>query len=353
MKRTVRLPRLSRAVGLGLTAALAVSLAQPAVAVPTAETPTVSISGSGTPAAESTGPAFHRRATLPAYANTDRGIETVAEISTVTPDGMTVVYTDAEAGGIGFVDIADPNAPQADGFLETPGSPTSVYATDRYLMVVVDTSESYTEPTGKVVFVDLETRETLHELELGGQPDSIDVTPDGKTAFIAMENQRDEDLGDGGLPQLPAGTLAMIRLGGALESLKVQHIDLTGLDGLDTPEDPEPEYVKVSPDGTKVALTLQENNGVVILDARSGQVLNHFNAGQVELNGVDTAEDGNLSLDGTMEMAPREPDAIGWIDDDHVATANEGDWKGGTRGWTVFAAETGAILPELSASYLD
>ena len=353
MKRTVRLPRLSRAVGLGLTAALAVSLASPAMAVPSAEAPAVSISGSGTPAAESTGPAFHRLATLPAYANTHRGIETVAEISTVTPDGKTVVYTDAEAGGIGFVDITDPNAPRADGFLETAGSPTSVYATETYLMVVVDTSASFVEPTGKVVFVDLETRETLHELEVGGQPDSIDVTPDGKTAFIAMENQRDEDLGDGGLPQLPAGTLAMIRLTGALETLTVEHIDLTGLEGLDTPEDPEPEYVKTSPDGTKVALTLQENNGVVILDARSGEVLNHFNAGHVELNGVDTAEDGNLSLDGTMRMAPREPDAIGWIDDDHVATANEGDWKGGTRGWTVFAADTGAVVWDVGTGFED
>ena len=196
-----RIPRLSRAVGLGLTAALACSLAAPAVAAPTAEAPTVSLSGSGAPAAESTGPAFHRLATLPAYENTDRGTETVAEISTVTPDGDTVVYTDAEAGGIGFVDITDPAAPQADGFLQIDGEPTSVFATEQYLMVVVNTSDSYAEPAGKVVFVDLETREALHELELGGQPDSIDVTPDGATAFIALENERDEDLGDGGLPQ--------------------------------------------------------------------------------------------------------------------------------------------------------
>lgn len=353
MNRSPRSHRLSRAVGLGLTAALAGSLAVPAVAAPSAQAPTVSLSGAGTPAAESTGPAFHRLATLPAYANTDRGIETVAEISTVTPDGRTVVYTDAEAGGIGFVDITDPSAPQADGFLETPGSPTSVYATEKYLMVVVDTSESFTQPTGRVVFVDLQTRQTLHELELGGQPDSIDVTPDGKTAFIAMENQRDEDLGDGGLPQQPAGTLAMIRLNGAIPSLKVRHIDLTGLDGLDTPQDPEPEYVKTSPDGTKVALTLQENNGVVILNARNGKVLNHFSAGSVELTGVDVAEDGNLSLDGSMALAPREPDAIGWIDDDHVATANEGDWKGGTRGWTVFEAATGEVVWDAGTSFED
>ncbi len=37
--------------------------------------------------------------------------ETVAEISTVTPDGNTLIYTDAAAKRIGFVDINDPAKP--------------------------------------------------------------------------------------------------------------------------------------------------------------------------------------------------------------------------------------------------
>ena len=38
-------------------------------------------------------PAFNRVSTIPAYENTDVGQESVAEISSVTKDGNTVVYT--------------------------------------------------------------------------------------------------------------------------------------------------------------------------------------------------------------------------------------------------------------------
>lgn len=294
---------------------------------------------------------FHRLATVPAYANTSKDQQSVAEISTVTADGQTVVYTDAASEGIGFVDISDPAAAKADGFVDVGGEPTSVHATDSHLLVVVNTSKSLSEPSGKLLVLDPATREQVGDIDLGGQPDSIDVTPDGATAFIAMENQRDEDAGDGGLPQLPAGTLARIDLTD-IDDLGVEHTDLTGLSELDTPQDPEPEYVSVSPDGTKIALTLQENNGIVILDA-NGAVLHHFSAGSVALTGVDTEDDGNLSLDGSLDAAPREPDAIAWIDDEHVATANEGDWKGGTRGWTIFDASTGKVTWDAGSSFED
>uniref|UniRef100_UPI0037BE28DC choice-of-anchor I domain-containing protein n=1 Tax=Citricoccus sp. TaxID=1978372 RepID=UPI0037BE28DC len=357
-------PRLSGAVALGLSAALTGAFAAPAFAVPAlVPAAPADVSGRAETAAEAAdasvpageaaeGRSFHRLATLPAFENqlaedpaADPSAPTVAEISTVTADGNTVIHTDAEAGGIGFVDITDPEHPQAAGFKATDGSPTSVYATEDHIIVVTDTSADFTHPTGKVEFWDPETLELIHGVELKGQPDSIDVSPDGATAMIAMENQRDEDREDvdGGLPQLPAGELAVIDLAAqdvtTLTAETIRYTDLTGLTGLDTPEDPEPEYITFSPDGTKAALTLQENNGVVILDASTGEVIDHFSAGAVSVAGIDTAEDGNLSLGGSITDAVREPDAIGWIGNDHVATANEGDWKGGSRGWTVFNAD--------------
>ncbi|WMY78213.1 esterase-like activity of phytase family protein [Citricoccus sp. I39-566] len=341
--------RLSGAVALGLSTALTGAFAAPVLAVPAVP------AAPAVPAGEAAdGQAFHRLATLPAYENqlaadeeADRSAATVAEISTVTADGNTVIHTDAEAGGIGFVDITDPENPAADGFKPTDGSPTSVYATEAFIIVVTDQTEDFEHPVGKVEFWDPETRELIHGVELKGQPDSIDVSPDGSTALIAMENQRDEDREDvdGGLPQLPAGELAVIDLSGeditSLDADAILYTDLTGLDGLDTPQDPEPEYVKFSPDGTRAALTLQENNGVVVFDAE-GTVLDHFSAGAVSVDGIDATEDGNLSLTDSITDTVREPDAIGWIGNDHVATANEGDWKGGSRGWTVFNADPGS-----------
>lgn len=338
----MRTRRLTRALALGATATLTTALVSPTVASP----------GEEPRGEQADGRSFHRLATVPAYENTDRGQETVAEISTVTADGNTVVYSDALSEGVGFVDITDPESPSADGFVETDGEPTSVYATEEHLLVVVNTSESYSDPSGAVLVLDPESREQVGEIDLGGQPDSIDVTPDGSTAFVAIENERDEEAGDGGLPQEPAGSLAQIDLTADVEDLEAEHTDLTGLDGLDTPEDPEPEYVKVSPDGSKVALTLQENNGIVVLDTE-GEILTHFSAGSTALEGVDTEEDGDLRLDGSLDAQPREPDAIAWVDDEHVATANEGDWKGGTRGWSVFDAASGEVTWDAGTTFED
>ena len=60
---------------------------------------------------------------------------------------------------------------------------------------------------------------------------------------MAIENERDEDLNDGGLPQAPAGFLVLAGFsGGALDCAGLVKVDLTGLAAL-APEDPEPEFV--------------------------------------------------------------------------------------------------------------
>lgn len=293
--------------------------------------------------------AFHRLSTTAAYLNAG-GPEAhaVAEISAVSPDGNTLFSTDAGGKAIGRFDISDPANPKPLGRLDVGGEPTSVYAFADHVLVVVDeTNGAFTAPKGHVSVLDARSFEEVRRIDLGGQPDSIDVH--GTTAVIAMENQRDEeamnDLGtgeEGDLPQAPAGELAMLDLSGDVADWALTKVALTGLPGVLVPEDPEPEYVKFSPDGSKIAVTLQENNAVVIVSA-AGEVLSSWSAGEATVEGVDTVEDGTITLDGTV-TAPREPDSIGWVDDHHVATANEGDWMGGTRGWTIFAADDGQVV---------
>lgn len=281
--------------------------------------------------------------------------ESVAEISTLTKNGDTLIYTDAAQQQIGFVDVSDPAAPHPAGSFPVGGEPTSVYATNSYVVVVVDTSTTFTQPSGKVVLLGSKSLQPVAELELGGQPDSIDITGNGKTAVIAIENQRDEDVApDGGaegdLPQAPAGELAVIDLNGIPAQLSVQKVPLTGLAGLDTPQDPEPEYVSISPDDTRAAVTLQENNAIAVLDLKTRTITASYSAGIATVDGVDTVEDGVIDPSGSI-TAPREPDAIAWIDNGHLATADEGDWKGGTRGWTVFDAMSGEIVWEAGNAF--
>src|SRR5690349_20875487 len=67
------------------------------------------------------GRSFHRTATYPVFQNRPAGEDpatpTVAEISAVTPDGRTLLSTDALARRIGFLDISDPDVPKGLGTL--------------------------------------------------------------------------------------------------------------------------------------------------------------------------------------------------------------------------------------------
>ncbi|MCZ9289304.1 esterase-like activity of phytase family protein [Corynebacterium evansiae] len=313
----------------------------------------------GTPDAQST---FERTATYPVYENRpegeDKSAETVAEISTVSKDGKTLIHTDALAQRIGFIDISNPNAPKGLGTLDLKAQghakdePTSVAVYGDYLLVVIDeTGGDFANPKGRVDIVRVSDRTRVSSIDLQGQPDSIAISPAGAPgspkAAIAMENQRDEELNDGNLPQLPTGFVQTIDLSGDAKDWKATPIrfeDENGklLDevkkaGLDTPEDLEPEYVSIN-GRNQLAVTLQENNGVALIDLQTNRITNVFSAGSAEVKGVDTKSDKIINPTDTLPATPREPDAIAWIDDNHVATANEGDWKGGTRGWTVFDA---------------
>jgi len=303
---------------------------------------------------------YHRLATYPVYLNAaDPREETVAEISAVTPDGNTVIYTDAAARRIGFLDIRHPANPVGRGTLSlaelghADDQPTSVAAVGEYVLVVIDsTGGDFAHPAGRVDVVRVADRSRVRSIDLGGQPDSIAVSPDGSFAAVAIENQRDEEAAppggeEGDLPQPPTGFVQLIDLVGAPQSWTTRRVEFeveaARAAGLDTPEDLEPEFVSINSRG-QVAVTLQENNGIAIIDGRSGAVSKIFSAGSTSVAGVDTVDDGVIDQGGSIPETPREPDAVGWIGDDHLATANEGDWKGGTRGWSIFDARSGEVV---------
>ncbi|KQS57040.1 hypothetical protein ASG36_18830 [Geodermatophilus sp. Leaf369] len=306
------------------------------------------------------GDLFTRTATYPVFQNSGLGpdAEAVAEISATSPDGRTVAYTDAANGFVGFLDISDPSAPVGRGVVDVGGEPTSVvYRGGLVLVCVDDTDGAFAAPSGRLVVLDAATRTVVREIDLGGQPDSIALRADGGLVAIAMENQRDEDVADGELPQLPAGTLTLLDVTGPVAGWTPATVDLvdalTGI-GAYGASDPEPEYVAFAPDGT-LALSLQENNAVAVITPATdlaASTVRAFDAGSVTVSGVDTEDDDSIDPTGTVVDAPREPDAIAWVGDGLLATANEGDLVGGTRGWTVFDTATGDVVHD-SGNELD
>jgi hypothetical protein len=261
----------------------------------------------------------------------------VAEIVTTTPDGKWLFYTDSESQVVGVVDIRNPASPVEAATLTVAGEPTSVSTTPdgRWVLTVVHSE------TDHIAIFDLRNLWKAPVIKtLGGQPDSIAISSDGRYAAIVIENERDEDLNEGALPQAPEGFLTIVDLVGHPQDWTLRSVALTSLAGR-FPEDPEPEFVDIN-DRNQAAVTLQENNHIVIVDLASGSVVNHFSAGTVT-HPADLEADGVIAFDDLLVDARREPDAIHWAPGGGLITANEGDYDldvdfVGGRGFTIFSA---------------
>ena len=346
---------------------------------------------------------FQRVGTFANYKNASIGDTTVSEIVAATADGKTLIYTDAERGTIGFIDITNPAAPAAGGTVvldpdpndDVDYSPTSVdVLRNQYALVAADTSASKKNASGELLVIDLATRATVARIDLGGQPDSLKVSPDHRFIAIAIENERDESLCVGGsqndlevvgsnpgagqttaalctagggavgvMPQNqlgnPAGYLTVIRTAGAPASWVRRDVDLTGVAEL-YPDDPEPEFVDVNQKNQAV-VTLQENNHIVIVDLPSRTVVADFPAGTVDLAQIDTVRAGSgvpntITLANSATGVRREPDSVAWVGQ-QLATANEGDLAGGSRGFSIFnldgsvAFDSGNTLEHLAVRF--
>ncbi|HBM61460.1 MAG TPA: alkaline phosphatase [Citreicella sp.] len=279
----------------------------------------------------------------------DKARTSSAEIISATEDGMVLVYTDSPLGVVGRIDISDPAAPKPLGNVAVDGEPTSVTVLGNHAFVGVNTSESFTNPSGKLVVLDAVSGEIAQECDLGGQPDSSALAKDGSFVAVAIENERDEDAGDGRVPQMPAGYVAILDVVDGLAVCdSLVKADVTGLAEV-APEDPEPEFVDVNEAG-EIVVTLQENNHIAVLN-KAGEVQSHFSAGAVDLTEIDTTDErGAITFTDSQDARPREPDAVQWIDSDTLVIANEGDMDGGARGFTVFKKD-GTLVHESGASF--
>ncbi|MBD3764162.1 MAG: esterase-like activity of phytase family protein [Rhodobacterales bacterium] len=313
----------------GMTSALAIAAAMPA----SAEMTFNRIASFATP--------------LNMAAGEDTARESSAEIIAATEDGLTLVYSDSPLGVIGLIDITDPRAPKPLGNIDMGGEPTTTVIIGDKAFGGVNTSESFANPSGKLVTVDLATRAVVAECDLGGQPDSVARAKDGSFVAVAIENERDEDVNDGAIPQMPAGYVVKLPVvNGAIDCAAKQVIAMTGLAAV-AGDDPEPEYLDINTAG-EIVVTMQENNHIAVIGA-DGSVAAHFSAGATSLDGIDTARDGRLTFDKSKADVLREPDAVKWIDTDHFAAINEGDYEGGSRSWTIWRKD-GTVVWESGPS---
>jgi hypothetical protein len=296
---------------------------------------------------------FNRIASFAVADNLPADIEkttpTSSEIITVSEDGNTLVYSDSPLGAVGFIDITDARAPKAGGIVKIDGEPTSVTVAGGKVLAAVNTSESKANPSGNLTVIDLASKKIEASCDLGGQPDSVALSADKSFLAIAIENERDEDLNDGAIPQMPSGNLKIVPIAaGVPDCSAIKTVELTGLAAV-APEDVESEFVDVNSQG-EIVVTLQENNHIAVVNGKTGEIVSNFSAGSVSLDKIDTKKDGKLSFTGKLENVLREPDSAKWLDDNRFVVANEGDYEGGSRSFTIFS-KTGEVLYESGPSF--
>ena len=275
------------------------------------------------------------------------------EIIAASRDGNRIVYVNSKENDIGFVNIQDPSKPKMLGVVSVAnvGEPTSVVITPdaKYAIVSIFVKEK----PGQLLFFNMSDRKQVASLTLPGiGPDSIAITPDGKKLVVAIEDEENTDK----LPGKRPGTVAIITLDYnnlSKSSFQNTAINLKGISGVNFPNDPQPEYVAISPDGKMAAVTLQENNAIALIDIKSASVTRIFSARTVTQL-ADLSDDDKASLTEKF-TSRREPDGIAFTADGlFLVTANEGDTErktfgdnvySGGRGWTIFDLQ-GAVVYE-------
>lgn len=280
-------------------------------------------------------------------------VDGVAEIVTATPNGLTLLYTSADAGALGLVDITDParpvSLPRVDVRLGGVGEPTSVAISPdgRYAVVALRLDDDVANPRrGFLRVYDVRNpRAVKHvkDLSVGIGPDSLALAGSGKTlrAVIAIEDEETDTKGDATLGGQRPGRIDVVGLqdlyGGASSGLQsIELVDaLQALPGALYPADPQPEFVSLSPNGRTAAVTLQENNAVALIDLsdpRRARLLRVLSAGTVTRTGnADLQRDKEIAFQDSF-TGRREPDAVTWVSNDVFALANEGDGKKGPDG---------------------
>jgi hypothetical protein len=242
--------------------------------------------------------------------------EGAAEIVSYDPKTQRVFVINADEKTVDVLDISDPTDPtevfRIDVSMDVVGDVggiNSVAVSKGLVGVAVENDNA--QANGWGAFYDTDGN-FLGQVDAGALPDAITFTPNGKYALIANEGEPSDDyLVD------PEGSITVVDLRRGVARARVRQATFDAFNGLPLPDglraprpfgatlaqDLEPEYIATSHDSKTAWVSLQENNGVAVVDIRSATVTNLIGLGSkdhsVEGAGLDASnEDGPLDGDG-------------------------------------------------------
>ncbi|WP_227270829.1 choice-of-anchor I family protein [Roseobacter weihaiensis] len=199
---------------------------------------------------------------------------------------------------------------------------------------------------GIVAFFDAGTGELQSMVDVGNLPDQLTFNDAGTRLLVAGEGEKNDDSDN---DDNPLGTVAVIDVTDPVAP-NADLLDFTSFNGLEDlaraagiriqdgvsfAEDLEPEYIAVSPDGTKAFVSLQENNALATIDLTTGDISDIFSLGTVDFSSdsaLDPKDEGVIDIRSFDNLVGfRMADAIASFEigeQTFIATANEGDSRG-------------------------
>jgi YVTN family beta-propeller protein len=196
---------------------------------------------------------------------------------------------------------------------------------------------------GLVVLFDVTTRTPVagvNTITVGSLPDMLTFTPDGSRLLVANEGTPAAQSGDDySLPD-PVGSVSIIDV--ASRSVIAMPVfggvtptaSNMGLDVRQPGMDWEPEYIAISPDGSRAFVSLQENNALGIIDLATNSTVAVVGLGSKDHslpgNEIDPRDDGTISFINVPVRGLYMPDSIATYavgGQTYIVLANEGDFR--------------------------
>ena len=249
--------------------------------------------------------------------------------------------------GVTGIDVLDATTGSRIDHINTSafGSVNSVAIHNGVAALALEAS-TRTSP-GTVQFYDTTSRQLTGSVTVGALPDMLTFTPDGSRVLVANEGTPSTygaRLADSGghrnyglSAQDPAGSVSIIdvRTRTVTATATLGGVATTGTHlRTNTGMDAEPEYIAVNRAGTQAYVSLQEANGMGVLDLQSGTFSQVVGLGAKDFsaagNSIDPLNNGTVKFSNVNAKGLYMPDGVATMERNgqtFVLMANEGDFR--------------------------
>ncbi|WFO15549.1 choice-of-anchor I family protein [Cellulophaga baltica 4] len=264
------------------------------------------------------------------------GDEGFSEISAFDPSTKKLFVVNPVQSEVSVWDISVPSSAVKLTSIILTGVPNSVAVHDGVVAVAVENTNK--QSNGTIQTYDTTSQNLITSYTVGALPDMVAFSPDGTYLISANEGEPNDDY-----TVDPEGSVSIINI----ERNEINTLFFTSFSAsaigndfrvfgpnASIAQDVEPEYIAVSDDSKYAYITLQENNGIAVVNLAAKTITDVFGLGTKDFSLPENTMDASNKDDvlGNFKNWPvlsfYMPDAIAFatIDEmEYIITANEGD----------------------------